>query len=77
MRMMSQSDGRVGWAHPRAQLDDEVFLISGCTMPVILRRWPGQNGHALVGHSYVQGLMDGEFWRRMDKEKDLKDVEIW
>jgi len=30
----------IGWAHPNARLEDEVFIIPGCTVPIILR----QNG---------------------------------
>ncbi|KAL2397613.1 hypothetical protein ABEF93_002018 [Exophiala dermatitidis] len=37
LRLMSTSGGEVGWVHPRAKLDDEIFLFQGCSLPVVLR----------------------------------------
>ena len=77
MRIMALSGGRVGWAHPKAQLGDHVYLISGCTMPAILRPRSNKMGFTLIGHSYVQDFMDGRYWRDVVRHADLSEVEIW
>jgi hypothetical protein len=43
-----------------AQTGDQVVLLRGAPMPMILRR---RNGHfQLIGRCYVQDLMRGEYW---------------
>jgi len=49
----------IGWAHPRAQPGDQIFVVGGCTVPVILRS-RDNGGYVLVGDAYVEGIMDGE-----------------
>jgi Heterokaryon incompatibility protein (HET) len=74
MRLMTMTDDRVGWAHPSARLGDKVFLLQGCSMPVILRHEVGdERGFHLVGHAYVDRIMDGEFWGGLD-QRWLMDV---
>lgn len=46
---------------------DEVWVVKGCSVPVILRRIPSLGGadrHSFVGESYVHGLMGGG-WREI------------
>ncbi|KAI1155632.1 HET-domain-containing protein [Nemania diffusa] len=38
---------------------DEVFIILGCTIPMVLRRTP-TGEYEVVGNCYVHGIMDGE-----------------
>jgi Heterokaryon incompatibility protein (HET) len=76
LHLMTTSKGAVGWAHPEATVDDEIFLFAGCSVPVILRRRPGQEGYHVVGHAYVDGCMDGEKWRERDPST-LVEVNIW
>jgi hypothetical protein len=35
---MTTGEGGIGWAHSRALLGDEAFLLAGCSMPIILRK---------------------------------------
>ena len=56
---MITSTGYIGWAHPRAQPGDQIFVVGGCTVPVILRS-RDNGGYVLVGDAYVEGIMDGE-----------------
>jgi hypothetical protein len=37
-RLFVTTDGHFGMAHAQAQKEDNIFLIRGCSMPVILRR---------------------------------------
>ena len=63
LRLMTAHKGDVGWAHPDACIRDEIFLISGCSMPIILRAVPEQYGvYRVVGHAYVDGFIDGKAW---------------
>lgn len=42
-----------------SQLDDQIAVVSGCRMPLILR--PKEDGtYGVIGHAYVMGLMYGE-----------------
>ena len=57
-RFFTTTKGFMGLAPDIAQVGDKVCLISGCCTPFIIRA-DGQN-YALVGESYVHGVMDGE-----------------
>lgn len=66
MRLMLTANGHVGWAHPRAEQDDKVCLLAGCTMPVIIRRrgrrYRREPTYQVIGDAYVCGAMHGEYW---------------
>jgi hypothetical protein len=77
LRLMTTSQSNVGWAHPDVELRDEIFLLPGCSMPVILRRQEGPLPMYLVfGHAYVDGYMDGQFWKSVTLSKQLLR-DIW
>jgi hypothetical protein len=63
MRTMCLDAGprwRIGWAAKGAWLNDEVFLIPGCSSPVILRK--NEDGrHQVVGDAIVLGAMKSEY----------------
>jgi hypothetical protein len=76
LRLMTTWEGHIGWAQPSALLEDEIFLFAGCSMPVILRRRTTRAGYHVVGHAYVDGIMDNELWSTIHR-RNLIDVEIW
>ena len=57
-RFFITTKGFMGLAPAIAQVGDKVCLISGCCTPFIIR--PEGPNYALVGESYVHGVMDGE-----------------
>jgi hypothetical protein len=59
MRFMTTKKGFFGWAHARAEQGDHLFLLRGCSVPVILRARE-EGGYTVVGDAYVEGIMDGE-----------------
>ena len=75
LRLMEISNGMSGWAHPAAQQADEIYLLQGCSMPVILRPIKSETAqrpaYTVVGDAYVQGIMYGEAW---DHDETLEDV---
>ncbi|KAJ4347822.1 uncharacterized protein N0V89_009192 [Didymosphaeria variabile] len=77
MRMMCLDDDQygLGWAAKGARLHDEVFLIPGCSIPLILRRVEGTEEYNFVGDAIVFGVMEGELWDKTGAE-DLVQVKI-
>ncbi|KAF2182072.1 hypothetical protein K469DRAFT_713151 [Zopfia rhizophila CBS 207.26] len=77
MRLMyldNEFHSRIGWAARAARLHDEVFLLPGCSIPVILcRRDEGR--YQFVGDTIVIGAMENEVWKKTGAE-DLTLVEI-
>ena len=57
-RFFTTTKGFMGLAPAIAQVGDKVGLIAGCCTPFIIR--PDGPNYALVGESYVHGVMDGE-----------------
>ena len=78
MRLMSLTiDGKgvTALAHSAAREEDEVFLLPGCSVPVILRKVPDGNQYCLVGDAIVPGAMFGEQWT-IHTGNELDEVEI-
>ncbi|OAL43472.1 hypothetical protein IQ07DRAFT_605791 [Pyrenochaeta sp. DS3sAY3a] len=77
MRLMCLHDHKfgIGWAAKGARLHDEVFLIPGCSFPVILRRAETDGQYLMVGDAIVIGAMKGEVWENV-KSEDLCQIEI-
>ncbi|KAG5655200.1 hypothetical protein KAF25_010934 [Fusarium avenaceum] len=50
--------GYIGLSHPQTQVGDEVTILFGAAVPIVLRRYP--EGCIVIGQSYVHGMMDGE-----------------
>lgn len=61
----------LGLAPPNARNGDLVTLISGVSMPVLLRRCTG--GYIFVGPMFLPGTMDGEVWKD-DCDKGLEEL---
>jgi hypothetical protein len=59
MRFMTTDHGYVGWAHHQAKKGDHIFILQGCSVPVLLRPRT-QGGYVIVGDSYVEGIMMGQ-----------------
>jgi hypothetical protein len=76
MRLMTTAENQIGWAHPDARVGDKIFLLEGCTMPVILRH-PKHNmdKFEVVGHAIVDKAMDGSLWSDLDG-RELRDIRI-
>ncbi|KAH6276611.1 hypothetical protein HBI40_056690 [Parastagonospora nodorum] len=56
----------VGLVPPNARIGDQICILYGCSVPVVLRKLesPDQTLQwQFVGDAYVHGIMDGEFLR--------------
>ncbi|MCJ1278068.1 hypothetical protein MMC21_005882 [Puttea exsequens] len=75
LRLMTTDEDHVGWAHPDARLGDEVYLLTGCSMPAILRpiKFGYKTMYRMIGHAYVDGVMNGEVWPKLD-QSDMQNI---
>ncbi|CAO2647464.1 Nn.00g083860.m01.CDS01 [Neocucurbitaria sp. VM-36] len=67
--LFTTAGGYVGANICRLRPGDEIYLLFGCRMPVVLRKVEG--GHQLVGPVYICGAMDGTV---MDQLESLGTV---
>lgn len=78
-RLITTFEGHVGWAYGSVQADDEIHLIPGCSMPVILRPCEASIFHSktyrYIGRSVLTDCMNGEVWKDI-KEEDLVPIFI-
>lgn len=72
-RLMTTQNGYLGLSHPQSEPGDQICLLQGCRLPVILRSCDG--GYRVVGETYVHGIMDGEFWNAQD-ESDMQEFRL-
>ncbi|KAF4812901.1 Heterokaryon incompatibility protein 6, OR allele [Colletotrichum siamense] len=60
MRLFTTDNNHLGWATSSCQSGDELFLIQGCSVPIVLRKKEKGELYQLIGDSIVHGLMDGQ-----------------
>lgn len=74
LRLMTTYQRDIGWAHSDAKVGDKIFLLAGCSMPVILRDTDRTGVYQVVGYAYVDGMMDNEMWSVYE---ELRTKDIW
>lgn len=66
-------NGYLGMGPKSGQAGDEVWIISGCPFPMVLRRHQKhRNSFFVVGRSYVHGVMHGEAVNDDSKWEEIK-----
>lgn len=75
-RLLVTSQGKIGLGAAAMRLDDEIFILPGCTVPVILRP-TRPNGYRLVGCCYVHGYMEGELLSGPHEDCLLQNIDIY
>jgi hypothetical protein len=63
-RMARTTKGYIGLVPKDAQPGDCIVLLMGVSVPVVLR--PSGQRWKLMGESYVEGIMNGELWKKED-----------
>ncbi|KAF4968742.1 hypothetical protein FSARC_3925 [Fusarium sarcochroum] len=60
-RPILTNEGHLGCSCESAQVGDEVWIISGCPTPLVMRNSDTREGcYTLIGETYVHGVMNGE-----------------
>jgi hypothetical protein len=72
--LVSTKKGYIGWAYPKVRPGDHVCILTGCSVPVILRRRE-EGGFNLLGDGYFEGMMKGETVAKLSDE-DWTELEI-
>ncbi|KAH8784347.1 heterokaryon incompatibility protein-domain-containing protein [Hyaloscypha finlandica] len=69
-RRLIMSEGkRMGAATEQTQENDMIYVLMGCSVPVILRKTARPNEFQFVGECYWHGFMDGEALAMRDGDK--------
>lgn len=71
--LLVAGNGFIGSAPPSMRVDDQIVLVAGVPVPLILRPQSGTTNtkYALVGPAFVQGYMMGEAW---DDGRQLEQI---
>ncbi|KAI0187502.1 HET-domain-containing protein [Astrocystis sublimbata] len=56
----STTEGRLGASKCALRLGDQVFIVLGCDVPLILRPDTDEGTYKVLGDCYLSGAMDGE-----------------
>ncbi|THV47046.1 hypothetical protein BGAL_0339g00060 [Botrytis galanthina] len=59
-RLMTTNQGLIGMVPCRARKSDQVWILLGCSIPLILRKWEDNEGYQVIGECYLHGYMSGE-----------------
>ena len=70
-------NGYMGTAPYSIQQSDQIFLVSGSHVPLVLRpNASPPNTFTLICSAFMQGLMYGEIWREKGVADELEDIVI-
>ncbi|ESZ95461.1 hypothetical protein SBOR_4115 [Sclerotinia borealis F-4128] len=59
-RLMTTNTEYIGMGPCRVQKGDQVWILLGCSIPLILRKWEDREGFQVIGECYLHGYMGGE-----------------
>jgi hypothetical protein len=62
---MVSKKGFISLIPSRAQQGDMIYILFGCSVPVIIRKW--NDHHVFIGESYVHGIMDGQVIKMLNE----------
>ena len=65
------SEVRMGFVSEKAQVEDRIFILHGCSVPVLLRKC--QDHYIFVGECYIHNWMDGEF---LQERREVFSVQL-
>lgn len=68
-RMFRTAKGEMGLGPPLCRKGDYIFVVAGCRVPLVLRRAEGSGSWEYIGDCYVDGVMQGQQFRRQDCEE--------
>jgi hypothetical protein len=74
-RLMTTNEGHIGMVPCRAQKGDQIWVLLGCSIPLILRRWENKVSFQVIGECYLHGYMNGKAQEEVRNGK-LKIVDI-
>lgn len=74
-RLVTTSSGHFSLAPVTVKPSDQIFVILGCSVPVVLRPCGVNDGYEVVGECYVEGFMHGECIKDVDAgSRELQDI---
>lgn len=65
--------GFLGTGNLATRPRDQIVLVAGVAMPLILREVEKETSHKVIGPAFVQGWMEGELWRE-ERDSEIKLV---
>jgi hypothetical protein len=68
----------LGLAPPEAKENDLIFILFGCSVPVVLRPKyeSGDDCYTFIGECYINGVMNGEALRSQEGTQDSRYVKL-
>jgi len=76
--MITTASSHFGIAPSIVQPDDSIFIILGCSIPMILRHVHGNGYYEVVGECYVEGFTKGECMTDLDNGKhEIQDIILY
>lgn len=75
-RLMITKDGNTGMVPCRTRRGDQIWVLLGCSIPVVLRKRQEGTSFNVVGECYINGFMHGEALDLLRHHRDTKIEDI-
>jgi hypothetical protein len=63
---MTTNRGLIGMAPCRVEKGDQICVLLGCSIPMILRKRTGREFYEVIGECYLHGYMNGEIMKEVE-----------
>jgi hypothetical protein len=71
-RFITTAKGYTGMSLENIRKGDGIYILLGCTVPVVLRPSQKEPGHfEFLGECYIQGIMEGEAFEGAERTEGL------
>ena len=76
-RLITTNQGHIGMVSCRVQKGDQIWVLPGCSIPLVLKKCEGKQSYQVIGECYLHGYMSGEVQEDLRSGKvKLEDVQL-
>ena len=69
-KLFVTEQGLLGSCPPATTVNDEIWILSGSSVPFVLRPEHNEDEYTFIGHAFMLDLMNGEMLEDQYKLKD-------
>lgn len=76
-RLITTNQGHIGMVPCRVQKGDQIWVLLGCSIPLVLKKCEGKQTYQVIGECYLHGYMTGEVLEDLRSGKvKVEDIQL-
>lgn len=76
-RLITTNSGNIGMSSYRARKGDQIWILLGCSILLVVRQCEGKDVYEFIGECYLDGYMNGEVMEKLKEGLvEVEDIEL-